>query len=328
MERAERIDNIKKWLDAGQCLTRPVLQQRLGVSWATIKRDFAHLRLNHNAPLYFDRGLQGWRLDASAQPAGTHYGLDISLREDEIHALLSMQQLLAQLEPGGLLGPHVARLRGRFAALLDKGLRAPADVARRIRVLAPGARPVTLPHFQAAAHALLRRRQLAIRYHARGHDETVEREVSPQRLAHYKGNWYLDAWCHLREALRSFSLDRIVQLRALDTPAIDVPEHELDALLGGSYGIFAGRPTHKARLRFSPERARWVAGERWHPNQLGRFDAEGRWVLDLPYADPRELVMDILRHVPEVEVMWPDELVGEVRRRSVEGLRRMGSGAG
>jgi predicted DNA-binding transcriptional regulator YafY len=59
--------------------------------------------------------------------------------------------------------------------------------------------------------------------------------------------------------------------------------------------------------------------------QRGRFDAEGRWLLELPYADPRELVMDILRHVPEVEVLWPEELLDEVVRRLRDGLRSLGN---
>ena len=88
-------------------------------------------------------------------------------------------------------------------------------------------------------------------------------------------------------------------------------------MLGAGYGIFAGREVQWAELRFSPDRARWVAAETWHPNQKGRFDADGHWLLDLPYADPRELVMDILRHVPEVEVLGPvglREAVGEKLR--------------
>lgn len=50
---------------------------------------------------------------------------------------------------------------------------------------------------------------MRIRYHSRSKDERTERVVSPQRLIYYRDNWYLDAWDHLREALRSFSIDRI-----------------------------------------------------------------------------------------------------------------------
>jgi predicted DNA-binding transcriptional regulator YafY len=94
-----------------------------------------------------------------------------------------------------------------------------------------------------------------------------------------------------------------------------VAEKTLNAQLGAGYGIFGGHPVHRAVLRFTPEQARWVARERWHPEQRGEFDAEGRYLLTLPYADPTELVMDVLRHGPEVEVLEPPELRAAVSER-------------
>ena len=98
------------------------------------------------------------------------------------------------------------------------------------------------------------------------------------------------------------------------------PDTELDAVLGAGYGIFAGREVQWATLRFTPERARWVAAERWHPAQRGRFEPDGSYRLELPYADPRELVMDIQRHVPHVQVLGPEALRAMVEKNLREGL--------
>jgi predicted DNA-binding transcriptional regulator YafY len=231
-----------------------------------------------------------------------------------------MQHLLANLDAGGLLGRHIAPLLTRLGKLLDSGAPSHAELARRIRVQTVGARRLHVPHFQAVGGALLRRQRLQINYHGRGRDQVQAREVSPQRLIHYRDNWYLDAWCHLRNGLRSFAVDAIRSAQVLDRPAIDVAETELDAVLGAGYGIFAGREVRWASLRFSAARARWVADETWHPQQLGHFEASGHYRLTLPYADPRELVMDILRHVPEVEVLEPADLRAMVREKLVEGL--------
>jgi len=267
-------------------------------------------------------GWRGWRLDAAAQLPGTQYELPGPwLSAEEIHVLLTMQHLLAHLDTGGLLGPHIATLTERLHKTLGSGVKTSAEVARRIRVQSVGARKVHLPHFEAMGSALLRRLRLHIDYHGRGRGESRERTVSPQRLIHYRDNWYLDAWCHLRKGLRSFALDAMRSARVLDKAAIDVSEHKLDAVLGTGYGIFAGKKVQWAELRFSPERARWVAAEAWHPKQIGRFEADGSYVLRLPYADPRELVMDILRHVPEVEVLGPAGL-----REAVEVKLRMALG--
>jgi predicted DNA-binding transcriptional regulator YafY len=232
-----------------------------------------------------------------------------------------MQHLLAHLDAGGLLAPHLGPMQERLARMLGSGALANAEVVRRIRVQTVGARKVHMPHFQAVGTALLRRQRLAIRYHGRGSNVVSEREVSPQRLIHYRDNWYLDAWCHLRQALRSFSVDAIEQVQVLTRKVIDVPDEELDSVLGAGYGIFAGRDVLWATLRFTPERARWVAAETWHSGQRGRFEEDGSYVLELPYADERELVMDILRHVPHVEVVGPDSL-----RREIAGKLRAAIG--
>ncbi len=165
------------------------------------------------------------------------------------------------------------------------------------------------------AAGVLERRRLRLSYRDRGSDRETEREVSPQRLVHYRDNWYLDAWCHLRDALRIFAVDRIEAATALDEPADEIPDTALDAHYAGAYGIFAGRPRQTAVLRFTPQRARWVAAERWHPRQESRFLEDGSYELRLPFGDPRELVMDVLRQGSEVEVMSPADLRARVREQ-------------
>ena len=87
-------------------------------------------------------------------------------------------------------------------------------------------------------------------------------EVSPLRLVHYRDNWYLDAWCHLRQGLRNFALDAITEVQLLERPAREVSAAKLDATFGPSYGIFSGGSVRWARLRFSPERPRVPPRER------------------------------------------------------------------
>ena len=324
MSQAERLYRLKSRLDSGRCISRISLLDEFGVSMATLKRDIAHLRHGMNAPIVWVAEQSGWRLDPQAQQPGTQYELPgLWLTAEEIHALLTMQHLLADLDVAGMLAPHIEPLMQRLSQLLGTQAIAGVELARRIKVMTVGARQLHLPHFQAVGSALLRRKRVLVHYHSRGSNLTTQREVSPQRLVHYRDNWYLDAWCHLRKALRSFSVDAIEQAQALDKPAIEVSDGKLDKALGSGYGIFAGSKVKWAKLRFSAERARWVAAETWHPRQRGRFDEQGRWLLELPYADPRELVMDILRHVPEVDVLGPVGLKGEVNEKLREAMARV-----
>ncbi|KFN49821.1 helix-turn-helix transcriptional regulator, partial [Arenimonas composti] len=163
------------------------------------------------------------------------------------------------------------------------------------------------------AGAVLERRQLTFDYLARSTNEHTHRTVSPQRLTHYRDNWYLDAWDHDREALRSFSVDRIAQARALDATARDIPDDELKQHLSSSYGIFSGTPKGTAVIRFSAKAARWVADEYWHSKQEGAFLPDGRYELRIPYSNARELLMDVLRYGADAEVVGPPPLRAQAR---------------
>jgi predicted DNA-binding transcriptional regulator YafY len=189
-----------------------------------------------------------------------------------------------------------------------------------VRIIGLAQRGVRQRHFERVATALARRKRLQISYAARGTGETSVREISPLRLVHYRGNWYLDAWCHLRNGLRSFALDAIAQAQPLDDPAHEVGDAKLDATFGPSYGIFSGGTIQTARLRFSPERARWIAHEQWHPMQECHYQRDGSYLLRLPYADHRELIMDVLKHGTHCEVLGPKSL----RQAVADEVRAMG----
>ena len=75
-------------------------------------------------------------------------------------------------------------------------------------------------------------------------------------------------------------------------------------------------------MRFTPERTRWVAEEQWHPQQHGRMLEDGSYELHIPYADPRELVMDILKYGAEVKVISPKPLREAVMQHLKSALAR------
>lgn len=72
------------------------------------------------------------------------------------------------------------------------------------------------------------------------------------------------------------------------------------------------------------KRARWVTDERWYPEQVGQFLTDGRYELRVPYRDSRELVMDVLRHGAETEVIAPEALREEMRKVLVAALGQYG----
>lgn len=313
MHNFQRIYQLHRILAAHRLpVSHKRLENELECSRATVTRTIDALRDYFNAPLEYDRERNGYYY--SPKENGVFELPGVWFDANELYALLTVQQLLAQIEPG-LLGTQLKPIKDRVEKILAaRHFGSPQITANRIRILSMMGRQAELKHFQSVAGAVLQRKQLRIAYHSRSRDQQTERTVSPQRLTHYRDNWYLDAWCHKREALRSFAVERIVASQVLDCAACEIIDTELDQHFATSYGIFGGKVTHTAILRFTAERARWVADEQWHPQQQGKFLPDGRYQLNIPYANETELVMDILKHGAAVEVIAPESLRQTIER--------------
>jgi len=321
MDRTERFYKIDQLMHERRAVPLSVMMDELDVSKATIKRDLEYLRDRMNAPIIWDNQLRGYRYDGPSDASKRFELPGMWFNASEAHALLTMEYLLENLQPG-LLGPHIEPLRTRIRMLLDTGDHSAEEVKRRIRVLHMAARPIIPENFEVIATAVLKRCRLQIGHYNRGRDEVSQREVSPQRLVYYRDNWYLDTWCHLRNALRSFSVDAIHDATQLNKKARNVAEKRLDAELGSGYGIFSGQKTQQVTLRFSPKMARWVSKEEWHPDQKGRYDQDGYYLLTFPYANDTELLMDILRYGADVEVIKPVTLRTKVQAQLKDALKK------
>jgi predicted DNA-binding transcriptional regulator YafY len=256
INRTDRLRQIQELLSPRRVTYRSELMEKFGISRATLGRDIQELRDRFQVPIDFDPEYGGYRLGSPEEAGGQFELPHMWFSAEEIHALLTMQHLLSNLDTSGLLGSQIKPLLNRLTKLLGAGDNPGTEVARRIRIETVAARSYRLEHFQTVGSGLLRRRRLVIGYHARGTDEHTRREVSPQRLVRYRDNWYLDAWCHLRNQLRAFAVDAISDVRVLDRPAVDIDDTELDRELGSGYGIFSGACVRWATLLFSAERAR------------------------------------------------------------------------
>ena len=224
-----------------------------------------------------------------------------------------MHQLIAGLDDGGVLGRHLQPLLDKLHGMLGASGEEAQSLMRRVRIVNPAKRAVTSRWFEEAVSAVLSRRRLLISYYTRSKRSESERVLSPQRLLHYRNTWYLDAWCHASEGLRRFALDAVRSAKVLDEPARELPMADVEEALDQGYGIFGGARLRWATLHFSAEAAQWVAQEEWHPQQQLKLQADGSLRMRIPYSDSTELVMDVLRHGPNVRVMSPPELVDEVR---------------
>jgi predicted DNA-binding transcriptional regulator YafY len=285
----------------------------LEISLATFKRDLEILRSRFSAPIIYDRFSNGYTFDLKSH-VGPKFELPgLWFNPQEATALVTMQQLLSSLDRGGLIGAHIAPMMSKIDSILGNGQTPSKELRKRIKVIGMGSRTSDARCFELLGKALLDRSRLEISYYAKSNNETTTREVSPQRLIYYRDNWYLDAYCHTKKALRSFSADGISKAQILNIPCHEVPEKEMSEEFTQSYGIFSGKATAKAVLKFTPNRARWLSKEIWHPKQQGRYDEAGFYILEFDFHKTEELIMDILKYGPDVEVIEPKDLREKVR---------------
>lgn len=313
MNQTERFYVIDDLLQNRMFVAKSVFLERLEVSLPTFKRDLAYMRERLFAPIEYDRDKDAYTLN-KLSPDFARYRLPgLWFNAQEIHAMLTLQRYFEDVSPN-LLGAHVNPLRDKLKQLLGTKYNE-RDVASKIKVVHLGRRSGRNEQFDKVAHALMSSGRIGIRYYSRPRDSYTDREVSPLRLIHYRENWYLDAWCHLTDMLKTFAVDAIDEAWLVNKKAKVVDQNVHDRYVTAGYGIFSGEQVEWAVLRFTPERSRWVAVEEWHPLQIREFDTEDRYVLKLPYSNDHELIMDILKYGPDVEVLAPESLRTRVRER-------------
>ena len=319
MSKTDRVLKMIALLKERGELTKNQLLAKFEITEPTFKRDISFLRDEYGAEIRYDPSDKVYRLiregtaTAEAGPTVKHEVPGLWFSQDELLALLSLTHLLEGLQTQSVLSGVLDPIRKRFEKLVDANEDL-GQIQRRFRILSMAARRMPAEHFTKVVDATVKRRRLKITYKGRSRGDTTERVISPQRVVHYRDNWYVDAYCHLRERVSTFSIDAIAQARMNKTRALEITDAELDAVLASGYGIFSGQPTATAVLLFSETISRWVSAEIWHPQQQGQWVGL-QWEVSFPYSDARELVMDILRHGPDVRVMAPPALAEEVKKR-------------
>jgi proteasome accessory factor C len=314
------------------------IMDKLECSKATATRCIEELRNYLNAPLEYERKLNGYFYNQ--QNAEKPYELPgLWFSAEELNGLLICHQILQNIIPG-LLSQQITQLQQRINDLFKILHHSPANISQKIKLLSIGRRLKGDAQFKKTATALFNGKQINIHFNGRGentgtdsgfyrplpsgegrgegfqknsnrdHRQTTQtdRIISPQELIYYRDNWYIAAYCHHRNALRVFAIDNISSLKILAQTAGVIDQQQLEQFLTSSYGIFSGIAQYIAVLEFSKSRAKWVADESWHPNQQGKWLDNGNYELSIHFNDSRELIMDILKHGAEVEVTAPEFL--------------------
>ncbi|QGV81506.1 helix-turn-helix transcriptional regulator [Streptomyces ficellus] len=237
----------------------------------------------------------------------------LRLAADEATALLVAARAVATL-PGLREGDREALLRA--TAKLEAAAGEAAGASSRLSVTFESEGGV----FAEVDRAISERRRLWVRYYSPARDELTEREVDPIRLFAV-GHTYMEAWCRLSEARRTFRLDRVAEIRLLDEPSAP-PEIELRDLSEGLVQPSADDP--EVMVEVGPG-GRWVA--EYYPHDSAEELPDGGLRITLRTPDPASLRRLALRLGREGRIVSPPELAASARQAACEALAAYGDQA-
>lgn len=317
MEKIDRIQRLHRLLTSYRHpVPTSTLVERMQCSESTVKRDIEYLQDCFNAPIEYDKERRGWHYNLKQDEKFELPGL--WLTTEELQSLIALITLINSFDEGVL-----AKETGIIEHAIEDMLRVrgieQSQITQKIKYL-PIAKCFTdSTVFMSVCETLFRSVQAHLTYVDRSGKQT-HRTVSPQTLLHYRENWYLDCWCHKRNQLRTFSLSRIKSITQTQAPAKECSKELLEKHFEQSYGIFSGESKHTAILKFSPKFSHDIASQQWHPKQKGEWQGDS-YILQFPYNDDRELILDILKYGAEVQVMAPKGLRVAVIERLRETLQ-------
>ncbi|WFE67789.1 WYL domain-containing protein [Thiomicrospira sp. R3] len=295
------------------------LAERFECSPRTLRRDIEQLVLDYNAPWIISDNQVYWSGPKHEKVHLAGYWFTTA----ELQAMLVFYNSLKQLQHG-LLAQQLEPYKHHIETLLGKQGGA-SELSQKIKIIEIATSQLNQQIFNTLAQALSNQQRLKIKFWSRHTNEVNEREISPQQLIRYRDHWLLDAYCHHRQAIRSFSLEAINQAWLLDQPAHNLEPKQLKHHFETSYGIFAGQADQQAVLKFSAYQARWTQFEIWHPKQTTSWLEDGSYQITLPYKNDTELIQDILKYGPDIEVLAPSGLRQKVVKRLEETLKQYSS---
>jgi predicted DNA-binding transcriptional regulator YafY len=311
---------LLQFLGRPQGLAVEEAAQELGCAVRTVWRDLRVLQ-DTGLPIYDERdGRRGvWRIEQ-----GFKDRLPIPLSLAEVVALVVCQDLLNPAGAGPL-GPAVASVFAKVRALLTpRGLELVDRMRQAVGARALGAKLQlgTAEHLPAIQSAVAAGRALQIRYYSMSRDAETERRVDPYRLIYFNSGLYLVGYCHLRQEVRIFAVERIRALEPLEAAFRMPAVFDLEAYLRSAWGLIRGDLV-TVKAVFARSVAPYIRERLWHPSQEVKELPGGRVELTLKVADTLEVRRWLLGFGAEAEVIEPPALREAIRQGAVKLVARL-----
>lgn len=175
-------------------------------------------------------------------------------------------------------------------------------------------------HLTGIISAMLSNRQLEISYRKYDSNEDELLHIDPYAVKESERRWYLVGWCHERNAMRHYGLDRITSIYETHM-SFRLPDgFDVEDLYRDSFGIYAALPDDVCTIRFRADekQARYLRDLPMHKSQRELGHRDGFVEFSIRTAPNDALYMELMRYGDKIEVTSPED----VRQRLGEEFRK------
>ena len=269
------------------------------ISLSTVRTDTKYMRLDWGAPLKYDKKRDLWHYtDLSFEPDRLYF----SPQEAALfrRVLVAGRADLAEAEQSDLdrLVNRIARRSGRVKP-------------NRFASAEPGARHRMDDGMLWAdcEKAITEQIPMEIEYGGLHRDIPTSRVIEPQKIHQQSGEWFLIAYCQLRQALRTFHLGRIRQYRLRDGDFCPRrPVAEIEATIRDGLQMMTEGEQIRVVVLFDSYQARWIKERQFHETQTLTEHPDGSVVLTLQVRGLPAVKRFVMQFGEHAEVLEPAEL--------------------
>ena len=304
----ERMLAIHQALQAKTYPNANTLAESLEVCAKSVHRDLEFMRDRLQLPIEWDFVKRGFCYTEEVNAFPTMH-----LSEGELVALVVAEKALQQYRGTTFEKPLLSAISKMRESLPDTVSVDLADLQRTISFRTRAEPILDLRTFEVLTKATAGRRQLEITYRKPGQKEGEKRVIDPYHLANINSEWFLFAYDHLRDDIRTFVPARMSSLRETGRRFNRPQRFSLEERLRGSFGVHSGRGDFEVVLRFEPEVADYIREKKWHDSQQLRTLRNGAVELSLKLTSLEEVERWVLSWGGRASVVKPAELVRSVK---------------
>jgi len=307
---------IHQVLKLGGYPNATTLAHQLEVCTKSIQRDLEFMRDRLELPIQYDGSRFGFFYTEPVKAFPT-----LQITEGELFALVVAERALQQYRGTSFEKPLLSALQKMEQSLPDTISLSLTDVEQTISFRTSSEPILDLEIFDTLAKATRARRQLELTYRKPGQKHAEQRIVDPYHLANINGEWFLFAFDHLRNDLRTFAPTRIKAIRATGKTFERRKRFSLEERLRGSFGVQSGQGVFDVVIRFHERVADYIREKKWHESQRLRELKAGGVELRLQLSSLAEVGRWVLSWGGDAVVVRPAELAQAVRQSARRVLR-------